>query len=72
MRMCLLTIAGVATSGLAVAVGAETPQAEPDTVMFIGEVITPEQIARGEALYAETCASCHGADLEGRRTGATT
>ncbi len=25
----------------------------------------PEAVARGEEIYAETCASCHGADLSG-------
>ena len=65
MRMRLLTIAGVAMSVLAIAVGAETRRAEPEPDAFLGQIIAPEQIARGEALYAETCASCHGADLEG-------
>ncbi len=65
MRMRLLTIAGLAMSGLAVAVGAETQQAEPEPVTFLGQIIAPEQITRGEVLYAESCASCHGADLEG-------
>ncbi|WP_410056089.1 c-type cytochrome [Roseobacter sp. HKCCA0434] len=27
---------------------------------------SPETIALGEVVYAETCASCHGADLEGQ------
>ena len=26
----------------------------------------PEAIARGEVIYAETCASCHGVDLSGQ------
>jgi mono/diheme cytochrome c family protein len=65
MTVRFLAIAGVAISGLAIAVGAETQQVEPEPVTFLGEVVTPEQIARGEALYAETCASCHGAELEG-------
>ncbi len=65
MRLPLLAFAGVAISGLTFAVGAGAKQAEPAPVTFLGEVIAPEQIARGKALYAETCASCHGADLEG-------
>lgn len=65
MRMRLLAIAGVAMSGLAVAVGAETGPAALEPVTFLGQIIAPEQITRGEALYGETCASCHGADLEG-------
>lgn len=28
-------------------------------------VYTEEQSKRGEAVYAETCANCHGAELEG-------
>ena len=27
---------------------------------------TPEQAARGKAVYAQSCASCHGADMQGR------
>ncbi|MBY6058979.1 c-type cytochrome [Leisingera daeponensis] len=65
MRMRLLAIAVVAVSGLAAAVGAETRQAAPEPVTFLGQIIAPKQVALGEALYAETCASCHGADLEG-------
>ncbi|MFW8594424.1 c-type cytochrome [Cribrihabitans neustonicus] len=63
--MRLLAIAGLAISGLAAAAGAETRPAAPEPVTFLGQIIAPEQVALGEALYAETCASCHGSDLEG-------
>ncbi|MFC4670758.1 cytochrome c [Seohaeicola nanhaiensis] len=63
MRFLFMTV--VAISGLAVAVWAETRRVGSEQTTFLREVIAPEQIARGEALYAETCASCHGADLEG-------
>ncbi|RKF12474.1 cytochrome c [Roseovarius spongiae] len=33
---------------------------------FLGESVTGADIAAGEALYAESCASCHGAELEGQ------
>lgn len=38
----------------------------PEGLTFLGEPITPEQIAQGERLYATNCASCHGAKLEGQ------
>lgn len=31
-----------------------------------GEAETPQQLARGAVLYAEHCAACHGARLEGQ------
>jgi mono/diheme cytochrome c family protein len=52
-------------SGAAVAVGALgglVLTAGPGA--SIGDEYTPD-LARGEALYAEACAACHGADLEG-------
>ena len=48
-------IAGIAFAGIAAA-GAQSP-ADPED---------PEQVARGERIYAETCASCHGDRLEGQ------
>jgi mono/diheme cytochrome c family protein len=50
--MRALAFAGVAAVGIAAAVGALAP-AEPD-------------LDRGAALYAEQCAACHGAALEGQ------
>ena len=35
-------------------------------VTFLGQPVTAEQIVRGKEIYAENCASCHGAKLEGQ------
>ena len=64
-----IVIAGAAVAGLA-AVAAlaqqEKGDAPVDGVTFLGEPVTAEEIEAGRELYAETCASCHGADLEGQ------
>ena len=54
-------LAGAAILGIAVFIayqgGGETgPASDPNN---------PAQVAKGKALYAEACASCHGADLKG-------
>lgn len=41
-------------------------QAKPDGLTFLGRAVTGEQIDRGRQVYAESCASCHGANLEGQ------
>lgn len=38
----------------------------PEGQTFLGEPVTPEQIAQGQDIYAANCASCHGAKLEGQ------
>ncbi|WP_293323081.1 cytochrome c [Parvibaculum sp.] len=35
-------------------------------VTFLGQPVTGEQIALGQNIYAQNCASCHGANLEGQ------
>ncbi len=35
-------------------------------VTFLGQPLTGEQIALGQEVYAQNCASCHGANLEGQ------
>ncbi|WP_413463852.1 c-type cytochrome [Alloyangia pacifica] len=50
----LVVLTLVALAGWFVFAGAETAPAEKS------------QIAEGKALYAETCAACHGANLEGQ------
>ena len=42
---------------------ATAPPAQADSVW--AGVYTEEQATRGEAVYLQTCASCHGLDLEG-------
>jgi mono/diheme cytochrome c family protein len=37
------------------------------TAMLFGAGVEPRDLARGAALYADHCASCHGANLEGAR-----
>lgn len=62
----------VATAALVAALGAAgwfaAAQQGPDaaSVTFLGEPVAPDRIAQGAALYAENCASCHGANLEGQ------
>lgn len=41
-------------------------QQPPDDLAFLGQTVTSEQIGLGQALYAQNCASCHGANLEGQ------
>ena len=38
----------------------------PEGLTFLGEPVTPGQIAQGQTIYAANCASCHGARLEGQ------
>ncbi len=52
-------------AGTALAGGAGT-EAPPDGLTFLGQPVTAEQIARGQQVYGEYCASCHGANLEGQ------
>lgn len=41
-------------------------QAPPNGVTFLGQSVTSERIALGQEVYAQNCASCHGANLEGQ------
>lgn len=40
--------------------------AQEDKLTFLGEPVTSDEIALGQQLYAENCASCHGKNLEGQ------
>ena len=69
-------LAGAAAAGLAVAAlladvwlaGADEPEAVASgtRVEIMGRPAGPETLALGEAVYAGSCASCHGAELEGQ------
>mgnify|MGYP002817032104 FL=1 len=37
-----------------------------EDVTFLGQPVTRLQIVRGKEIYAQNCASCHGANLEGQ------
>lgn len=39
--------------------------AEPDTVLVNSVPMTSDELAMGQAIYAENCAACHGVNLEG-------
>jgi len=55
-------IAGTAT----VAVWAGGKEESPPVLTVLGMPVDAEMLDQGAELYAETCASCHGADLEGQ------
>jgi mono/diheme cytochrome c family protein len=61
LRRLFVTLAALAVAAAAViwwtVPAAERPKAVPDD---------PRQVALGERIYAESCASCHGANLEGQ------
>ena len=58
----------VAAVALAAITGAAVVWAQDDTPVQAGlfDYTNVEATLRGEAIYAENCASCHGADLEGQ------
>ena len=51
---------------LAVAIATIGVRVSDRSVTFDGKQVTPREIERGEALYATSCASCHGTNLEGQ------
>lgn len=53
---------------IAIAVVAQQSQQTelPEGLSFLGEPVTIEQVALGRTVYADNCASCHGANLEGQ------
>lgn len=67
-RIAIIGAAIVALSAIGFAVLAQS-ESDDDLVeglSFLGEPMTVADIAAGETLYAENCASCHGAELEGQ------
>ena len=39
---------------------------DASSVIFLGEPVPPAEIVSGRDLYVNSCASCHGANLEGQ------
>jgi len=59
--------AAIGTAGAAaVAVWAGGKEDNPPVLAVLGVPVDAEMIELGAGLYAESCASCHGADLEGQ------
>ena len=57
--IALLTVTGFMMSGLYASLGAQSAKSVKEGVY------TAEQAKRGEALYKDNCAACHGEDLAG-------
>lgn len=69
MRRNAILLSAVAVSALAAIAAFAQLQGgnvRAEDVTFLGQPVTSEQIARGQKAYAEYCASCHGANLEGQ------
>jgi mono/diheme cytochrome c family protein len=68
--MTLLQISSTGISLVFFAAIAAMAQSNDSTVVegltFLGEPVTSAQLPLGKELYAENCASCHGANLEGQ------
>jgi len=64
------SIAVAAALGIAIGaagwIAAAQQAVDAEGLTFLGEPVTAARLALGQELYAETCASCHGANLEGQ------
>ena len=65
-RALLLAGIGLVSAAAAAALAGGGGSESAAEVTVLGEPLTPEELVRGEEVYAEACASCHGADLEGQ------
>ena len=63
MKRVAIIVAGVALAGAATLAFGAGP-AEPDGIVLRDG--DPETVALGAEVYADNCASCHGAELEGQ------
>ena len=61
-----LVIGLMAGVGAALLSGVVDASSRPENLTFLEKPITREQISLGNDVYAEFCASCHGAKLEGQ------
>lgn len=63
----LPAVAGLLVVAIVAAVAQRSGESgDVEGLMFLGEPVTAEQIALGSEVYAENCAACHGANLEGQ------
>jgi mono/diheme cytochrome c family protein len=65
IRFAIAVVAGVAALGLGAIDGFGVVSAQEPTASVWDGVYSQAQAKRGEALYQEQCASCHGPDLAG-------
>lgn len=69
MRRNVILLSAVAVTALAAIAASVQLQGggvRAQDVTFLGQPVTGEQIALGQKVYGEYCASCHGANLEGQ------
>ncbi|MAB12288.1 MAG: cytochrome C [Parvibaculum sp.] len=69
MRHNVILVSAVAVASLAAIASFAQVQGgdvQAADVTFLGQPVTGEQIALGQNIYAQNCASCHGANLEGQ------
>src|SRR4051794_12331725 len=55
--------------GFALLIGAAATLAAQQPATVMGGVFTAEQAKRGEKVYADNCATCHGPKLQGTDAG---
>ncbi len=61
-----LMVTALATTGLVVLAQSEPTDPRVEGLTFLGEPVFAADVAAGQQLYAENCASCHGANREGQ------
>lgn len=69
MRRMIILLSAVAFSALAAIAVNGQPQSDntrAEGLTGLGQPVTDEQITLGRQVYAQNCASCHGANLEGQ------
>ncbi|MAD35436.1 MULTISPECIES: c-type cytochrome [Tistrella] len=69
MRRNAIFLSAIAVSALAAIAAfaqAQGGNVRAEDVTFLGQPVTRLQIVRGKEIYAQNCASCHGANLEGQ------
>ena len=59
-------VSALATTGVVVLAQSEPVDPRVEGLTFLGEPVLASQVMAGQQLYADNCASCHGASLEGQ------